>query len=359
MEKLNQKLLEALAQGHDAVLCGPAGCTQFANAAKQSLEAPLKPLPVFFAVSLWNAIRAAIKLRPGLVLAGSGLTAPMAWLAARLSGAKFTVYLHGLDVIAPSRMYQTIWLPFIRRADTVLVNSRNTAMLAQSKGVKSRRIRVLHPGTDVPELDAESRQRFRSAFGLGDRPVLLSVGRLTRRKGLAEFTRLSLPRIARERPGACLVIVGGEATDALHGTNGSEQDRITRAARAAGVADSVRFVGRLDGPTLADAYQSADLHIFPVLDEPGDVEGFGMVALEAAALGLRTVAFRVGGVPDAISEPASGKTLAAGDYEGMAAAAVAMLANLPSKQQIEDSRSFARGLDWTAFNANFARIFAP
>ena len=66
------------------------------------------------------------------------------------------------------------------------------------------------------------------------------------------------------------------------------------------------------------AYAEADALVFPVLELPGDVEGFGMVALEAAAHGLPTFGFRSGGVPDAVQEGRTGELVSASDYGGLA-----------------------------------------
>jgi phosphatidylinositol alpha-1,6-mannosyltransferase len=196
MENVNFRLFEALAERGPAGLCGPAGSSAHAPRAVLVREAPVRPLWRFVAAMAWNAVVAARRLRPALVVAGSGLSAPMAWIAARLSGARLVVYLHGLDIIVEDRLYQRAWVPFLRACDLVLVNSHNTAGLAVGRGIDPARIRVLHPGTEVPRLKDEVRQQERVSLGLGDRPVLLSVGRLTRRKGLREFVQLALPAIA-------------------------------------------------------------------------------------------------------------------------------------------------------------------
>ena len=341
-------------------LCGPQGCAEFAPGATTVVETPLKPLPRFLLGTAWRAWRLARCERPKLVLAGSGLAAPMAWVAARACGARLAVYLHGLDVIAPSRIYQRLWLPFIRACDMVLVNSQNTGRLARSRGVAEGKISVLHPGTEIPDRDPAAGASFRTRFGLGQQPVLLSVGRFTRRKGLAEFVTRSLPAIVAYFPDALLAVIGEEASDALHGASGSERERILVAAQAVGVESNLRFLGRCDEATLHAAYRAADCHVFPALDLPGDVEGFGMVAVESAAHGLLTVAFMVGGVPDAVGEGRSGHMVGPGDYSLMSDRIISMLKRTAGEKETDSfrSRTFASGFEWPLFGKRLRELAA-
>ena len=356
MEKVNQHLLLELAREWCVSLCGPDGCAVEAPDAVAVAETTLKPLPRFLIGTAWRAFRLAQRERPQLVIAGSGLSAPMAWLAARCCGAKFAVYLHGLDIIAPSVIYQRLWLPFIRAADLVLVNSSNTARLAQERGVRRECIRILHPGTELPALVPGAGSEFRLKFGLGAAPLLLSVGRLTRRKGLAEFVARSFPSIVTRHPDIKLVIIGEEASDALYGHGGGERERIVAAARDHGVEANLVFLGRCDEATLTSAYQAAHVHVFPVLELPGDVEGFGMVALESAAHGLPTVAFSVGGVPDAVQPPTTGELVLSGDYGLFSDAVLSQLTMTVNISRLEACREFARGKAWPEFGVRLRTL---
>lgn len=343
MERLNRHLLEELAPDWRPLLSGPAGSAAHVRPGIEAAETAIKPLPRFLVLCLLRALRLAIRHRPARVIAGSGLTAPIALLVGRLVGAPVIAYLHGLDIIAPSRVYQACWLPFIRRCDVLLVNSANTGALARAAGVPGGRIRVLHPGTELPAWPTQAPPP--------GAPMLISVGRLTRRKGLTAFVAEALPRIRARVPDAVLTIIGDEARDALHGAGGSERARIQAAADAAGVGDAVRFLGHCSEDALHAALFAATVHVFPVLEEPGDVEGFGMVAIEAAAHGVQTVAFAVGGVPDAISVPDSGRLVAAGDYPGFAAAVVEAIARAGQPDTRDACRRFAATLGWERFGA--------
>ena len=349
MERLVARIAAVMAGAYDLSVVGPAGCGRFLPPTVRAVEVPHRPLARFLMAGSRAAWRMAAA-RPRVVLAGSGLAAPLAWLAARRARSKLVVYLHGLDVVAPSAIYQHCWLPFIRRADLVLVNSRNTRRLASERGVPAANIEVLHPGAAPVAPDAGAALAFRETHGLGDRPMLLSVGRLTPRKGLAEFIRRALPAIVERCPEAVLMVIGADADDAVQVAAGSELSRIRQAVAQAGLDTNVRLLPPCDDTVLSAAYFAADVHVFPVLDLPGDVEGFGMVAIEAAAHGLPTVGFAVGGVPDAIAEGRSGSLVVAGDYPGFAVHVGDWLAKRADPDVAAGCRLVAAEFDWEHFD---------
>ena len=177
--------------------------------------------------------------------------------------------------------------------------------------------------------------------------MLLSVGRLVARKGFSEFIERVLPKVLAAHPDACYVIVGAEPGHAADPAAGA-YDRILDAARRAGVASRVRLAGALDDPDLQAAYAAADLLIFPSLGGAGDVEGFGMVILEAAAHGVPAVAFDTGGVADAMS-PQNGALVPAGDYAAYAEAVIGFLGGGSPRVTRDGCRSHAAGFSWMRF----------
>jgi len=351
MERLNWHLVDELAKRFDVEMVGPVGSARHSPAGVHAHESPLTPLWRFLLVAGWQVLRRSWNSKPRVVLAGSGLTAPLAWLAARLSGAQAMSYVHGLDISVPHPVYRALWWPVLRRMDRVIANSHATAASAKAIGVSAARIGVVHPGVQLPAPDPAARARFRAAHALGNEPVLLFVGRLTQRKGLREFVTEVLPRIYAVRPGVQLVILGDAPVNALYGGT-QTPDSIQAAADVAGTGAQLHFLGTRIGRDLADAYSAADVHVFPVRHIPDDPEGFGMVAIEAAAHGLPTVAYATGGVTEAVANGVSGQLVEPGDSAGFAQAVLKQLAApLPPA----GVRAFAERFAWIHFGASLAQ----
>lgn len=349
MERLNWHMAEGLAQRAEVRVIGPREAAAFAPTGVVVREAPLVPLWKF----LWHARSIARSearsWRPDIIIAGSGLTAPIARSAAALCEARTVAYVHGLDVAVRHPVYRAIWLEAVRRMDCVIANSHPTSDLCRRIGVPADRIGVVHPGVDLPDIAGLKGAdfRFRNEHGLGGRRLLLSVGRLSARKGLREFVSEALPQIVRTCPDVMLLIAGDTPRQALR-AEAQHPASIQEAADVAGVGQHVRFLGPIPDDTLAAAYLAADVHVFPVREIPGDPEGFGMVAIEAAAHGLPTVAFGTGGVIDAVAEGKSGALVAPGDYVALANATISQLNQSDGAR--EKCRDHATSFGWARFN---------
>ena len=352
MERLNWHMAEELAKVAEVRVIGPAGAAALAPTGVEMREAPLRPLWKFLLFATYLAWREARRWRPDIVLAGSGLTAPSAWLAARACGARPAAYVHGLDIAVRHPLYRAAWLPAIRRMDRVIANSQATAALCRDIGVPPDRLAIVHPGVELPaevapEAAAATAAAFRARHQLGNGPLLLSVGRLTTRKGLLEFVANALPTIVASHPDVMLAVIGEAPAQALHAQAQSVAS-IQAVAAQAGVESHLRFLGVITNyAELGAAYRAADVHVFPVREIAGDPEGFGMVAVEAAAHGLPTVAFATGGVVDAVAEGVSGYRVAPGDYAGFAQAVVRLLGEGGTLRAT--CITFAQQFVWPAF----------
>lgn len=314
METLLHHVYLQLKHRHRCDLIGPQGCREYADQNDAVIESTVSPTPLFLGLSfVKSVVHLLLKGRPDVVMGGSGLVGPVVVLLAVLFRAKAVVIVHGLDIIVESRFYQRLFVPFLRRADLIICNSKNTADLAVKSGVGLDRIEIISPGVEMPS-DPIAQIEAKELLGLQGKTLLLSVGRLIPRKGLAEFITKSFVELAAMDPTIELLIAGGEARQALNKHSGSTLDAIKAAIQENGLEAQVRLLGQVEGASLAQLYAAADAFIFPLIETRGDVEGFGMVAIEAAAYGTPTVAFDCGGVSDAIENGKNGYLVAPGNY---------------------------------------------
>jgi phosphatidyl-myo-inositol dimannoside synthase len=317
MERLNYHIYLELEKEFEVSISGPEGCQHYLSPNTSHSLFPSRPVGIFLLQSLISAYKLAVKEKPDLIIAGSGVTAIAALIAGRRVGAKVMTFLHGLDILYPNPLYQLLFLRAIRACDGVWVNSSHTAQLAKKKGIAEEKINILHPGVALPSRNetAINAASFKQSFSISDNKIiLLSVGRLTERKGLPEFVQNCLAELVSTFPEILLVIIGNEPIEALSKQSGVTS-KIKQAGLASGTTEHIMLLGQVSESELSQAYVCSDLLVFPVLDLPGDVEGFGMVAIEAAAHGLPTAAFAVGGVIDAVAQGISGWSVKSGDYE--------------------------------------------
>lgn len=263
---------------------------------------------------------------PGIkvILGGSALVIPIVILLAKIFCRNGVVLVHGSDLVYPSFLYQNLCVRWIGHCDRLVANSNFTASLAEIKKARRHAIHVIPPGVDTESFALIKAKDAEREMGLEGRKVLLSVGRLVRRKGIKEFLERSLPRIVAEIPDLCFVIAGENPTDSLiH--HEDVLGEIKTIVRDMGLQNHVRLLGWVSDDDLARIYQVSDLMVLPALSLEEDVEGFGIVILEAAAAGVPCVATRVGGIPDAVEDGKSGILAGPGEYEFMSQTIVTLL----------------------------------
>lgn len=358
MERLNWHMADELAKYAKVKVIGPQGSAAIKPDDVSISEAPLKPLPLFLLVAFVKALWLALRFKPDVVLAGSGLTAPLAWLASKACGARSAAYLHGFDITVQSKAYQRLWVPIFKKIDVIIVNSTPTKQLAFAAGVPEAKMNIVYPGVSLPDKPQpeESIAALKQQHGLEHKKILLSVGRLTTRKGLKEFVEQALPSIVQAKPDAVLVVVGEAPKNSL-GAGIQTVESIQAQAQQSGVSENIKFLGVITDPIqLATVYEAADVHVFPVRHIPGDPEGFGMVAIEAAAHGLPTAAFATGGIVDAVKQGESGYLADKNDYAQLATHTVQLLRQPLSQAGI---KVFAQGFAWDRFGQGVAKSLIP
>jgi phosphatidylinositol alpha-1,6-mannosyltransferase len=351
MERMMHQFTLGLLQYTELTVIGPRGCKQHLPE-EVTVHETSPRLGLFLLLSTWVAIRACRKKRFDVVIGGSGLIGPTLRTVSWLFQCKTVVYLHGLDLVVDNPIYQLFFVPSLRGIDSVAVNSKNTRDIAMEKGIAELRMAVVNPGTSLPApIDTASRLEFRGRHAIGSRRYLVFTGRMTQRKGLSGFLQHILPLILQNEPDVGLVVVGEDPHDSLNQLG--EQAEIQQKVAALGLQDTVAFLGKLSDRDLEICYAEAAVQIFPLTEVRGDVEGFGMVAIEAAACGTPTVAFELGGVADAISAE-NGHLVPPGNFDLFASQVVKVLRN--GEPNTEQCLAHARQFSWQTYNEKMRKL---
>jgi phosphatidylinositol alpha-1,6-mannosyltransferase len=340
MERLVHELYRSLARNHEVSLLGPAGSEEYVEPTANVRSTAVSPTGVFLLLTLFKGLlQCRSNNRPDIVIGGSGLVGQVVVFLAKFTGAKTILLVHGLDIIADSRLYQWLFVPFLKRVDLVICNSKNTARLAIASGVDEQDIAIVNPGVDTRNLPI-SHQEAKRSLALDSKTMLLSVGRLIPRKGLAEFIAESFANLAD--PNLVFFIAGTEPSGALNKSGTSVLADIENAISAHGLAGQVQLLGHVSDDEISTLYAAADVFVFPLVETPWDVEGFGMVAIEAASHGTPTVAFDCGGVGDAIIDGKNGILINPGNYTKFSEAILHLL----QEGSRDSARDFASHFSW-------------
>jgi phosphatidylinositol alpha-1,6-mannosyltransferase len=221
------------------------------------------------------------------------------------------------------------------------VISNYSAAKLRELGISPDRISLIYPGAELDSVSnsvSETHDELtRDKELLSDRRTLLTVGRLITRKGHDRVIE-ALPDIARRIPGIEYVIVG----------TGSEEQRLRDLAEAHGIASSVTFVGGVPHESVSTYYRNADVFVHPNRElANGEVEGFGMVFIEASAFGVPVIGGNTGGTPDAILDGETGFLVDPNSLEDITERVVQLMSDgLLRARMGEAGREWAAGFTW-------------
>ena len=244
----------------------------------------------------------------------------VAYLLHRFWGVPYIVYAHGeeITVCSENTKLSRHQGPVYQNAAAVVVNSRYTYGLVSALGVDSRRIVHISPGVDPDRfLPAPVPSGLRRTLNVEGKLVLLTVGRLQRRKGHDKVIE-ALPSILEHVPNLVYLIAG----------DGEEEPALKQLAEQRGVTEAVRFLGRIAEDQLPSLYNLSDIFLMANRTMPGgDVEGFGIVFLEASACGKPVVGGRSGGTADAVRDGVTGLLIDGESPESITEAVVRLARN--------------------------------
>jgi phosphatidyl-myo-inositol dimannoside synthase len=254
-------------------------------------------------------------------------------LAKKLLGARVIQCVLGEDAefFRHCRVEAPIQRWMMRSADRVIANSRNTARICRELGATDANLRVIEPGVDVSAFkpDPEGARRIRAKYSVNGEPLLVTVGRLQKRKGHDRVLE-ALPHVRRLFPNVKYLVVGDST-----GAPTSDADDLHRIVDSLALHDAVTFVGGVRFAELPAYYSAADLFVMPNRQIGGDVEGFGITFLEAAACGRTSIAGDSGGAVDAVLNEKTGLLVNGDDAGSVASGILSLLADPDRRTRLE------------------------
>jgi phosphatidylinositol alpha-1,6-mannosyltransferase len=230
---------------------------------------------------------------------GDLVLAPLAPLLKLLTRKPVVVTVHALELTFDNPMLRFAINRSLWAMTHFVCVSQFTAGLLRDRGVSQKRMSVIGHGIIPPQSLERSTARTDLFAELGatdtGRPLLVTVGRLVKRKGVAWCIEHVIPRLRDLNP---LYIVT---------SSGPDQERIEQLIEQHDLGDIVILAGKVSEDALLNAYASTDIFLMPNIPVEHDAEGFGFVAIEAASYGAPVLASRLEGIPDAIHDGKNGR----------------------------------------------------
>ena len=304
----------------------------------------------------------------GVGIVHSGRCMPEGLLALLVkwrTGVPYACYAHGEDVNLSNGERRPRWyrrsvygsreLGFhvglvLRNAAFVVANSENTrSILIDRWGLPADRVRLLNPGVDTTRFVPATRDRqVREELGWSDRTVILTVGRLQRRKGHGMMIE-ALASVREKAPEVLYAIIG----------DGEERESLQRLVEERRLGEHVQFLSELSDDEMTRCYQQCDLFVLPNREIGGDIEGFGMVLVEAQACGKPVVAGASGGTAETMRIPETGVVVSCDRPDELAAMVVELLTDPARREAMgEAARPWVESrFDWEALTARARELF--
>ena len=205
--------------------------------------------------------------------------------------------VHGLDLTFKNFFYQKLWVGwFLKKMDKIIAVGNETVKIAKEKGILEDKIVFIPNGVDTEKhLVSATRNDLEKIIGqsIENKKILLTSGRLAKRKGVAWFISNVMPKLGEE----FLYIIAGD---------GKDRENIKNAIKNTNLEKRVIMLGYISDEQRNILFNTADLFVQPNIKVQGDMEGFGISVIEAGACRLPVLASNIEGLKDAIKEGRNG-----------------------------------------------------
>ncbi|MBI2410367.1 MAG: glycosyltransferase family 4 protein [Candidatus Kerfeldbacteria bacterium] len=310
-----------------------------------------RKLDILWAAPLLCVRALFLSRRVDLIHLGDLVLGPIAIILKWFMQKPIVVTVHALELTFNSIPgYQWLIRRSLRSINHFVAVSDFTADLLKKNGIPAEKISIItHGVVQPPVIDrTQARKKLAARFSLPtEKPWLLTVGRLVRRKGVAWFIEHVFAKLPQPLPIYLIV------------STGPEKEQIESLIQQLNLAHHVRLLGKVTDEELRFLYSAADLFVMPNINVDGDAEGFGFVAIEAAAYGLPVIASRIDGIPSAIADQHNGILITPGDTEAYTNAVLTWL-NHPAQRQTFGKTAAAYTREhsrWEDVAAQYKKLF--
>lgn len=267
-----------------------------------------KFLPIFMPYALFKSI--FLLPRYDVIILGNALLSHMGWILKIIYRKPVIAVVHGLDLTFKNWLYQTFWVGFfIKKMDKLIAVGNETIRVAQEKGIESEKLVFIPNGVDLGKYGGNfSRVDLEKLLNekLENKKVILTSGRLAKRKGAAWFIKNVMPKL----PENVLYVVAGDGADKENVFSAISEKNLSSRVKALGyVTDQVRDM----------LFHTCDIFVQPNIKISGDMEGFGISVIEAAYSAIPVVAANLEGLKDAIKDGQNGFLVESGNPEAWSA----------------------------------------
>jgi glycosyltransferase involved in cell wall biosynthesis len=307
-----------------------AGLSSFFQTENVIWRGPEWLFPIYF----WRFYQKAKTSDADIVHCDDAVTAIIGALIKRKTNKIVTATAHGLDVIFPHKWYQKKLISALNEIDHIICVSKATAEQVKQKGVSEDKISIINNSVNISndiqvKHEALSKVKSLIGFDLSSKKILFSLGRPVRRKGFHKFITSALDKLDKSFiyiiagpppviPGWLKFIkpiIGDKNYHLLLSASGADSVH----EELENLSDNKRifYLKRISLELKYLLFDISDLFIMPNIKVDGNMEGFGIVILEASVRGVPIVAFAVDGVTDAVIGGENGILITPEDYQEM------------------------------------------
>ncbi|MBF0478240.1 MAG: glycosyltransferase family 4 protein [Candidatus Omnitrophica bacterium] len=281
-------------------------------------------LPFFLVYAFFKAIFLCLNRSVECIYVADGLLCPLGYVLKKITGKSVVVTIHGRDIAFELRVYQRVICWALKRMDKIICVSEVLKQECLKRNISEKIISVIPNGVDLADFNNQilekSLREIEARMGepVGNQFILLSVGRLVSKKGIDVFVKEIFPKILQQTNDVIYLIVGEGPLKNNIAHIIQQDDRLHH---------HVFLLGQIpmESPFLSSIYQNADIFVMPNVPVRDDMEGFGIVALEACAAGAAVVATQVDGVVQAVKNGENGIVIDHRDHQLFADTVVKLL----------------------------------